>query len=96
MGSDEEIWKKEPNWGALTEAYKLLEKSPTKAMSELEALSAQGSTMSMVYLGTAYRDGVAGKPDTLKAEYWYRQAGERGHPWMSRIGDTFVETWRKC
>jgi TPR repeat protein len=68
MTDDDEIWAKEPDLAALTRAHGLLRVDPKSALNELERLAEQGSIMSMVYIGSAYRDGTGVMRDVSQAE----------------------------
>jgi len=71
-------WDTEPNLHRLREAHDLLAKDPMRALSELQALADQGSVMSMVYLGYAYKNGIGVGVDPSKALAWYEHAARSG------------------
>lgn len=45
-----------------------------EAVKRLETLANAGDAVAARYLGTMYEDGLAGKPDLVKAEQWLRLA----------------------
>jgi len=56
----------------------LLRTAPEQAIAELQALAQNGSVLSMVYLGHAFRNGTGTAVDLQKSDEWYRLATERG------------------
>jgi TPR repeat protein len=62
----------------LVEAYATLETDPKRALVQLRSLADSGSAMSMLYLGSAYRDGNGTSVDLREAEQWFLRARAAG------------------
>jgi TPR repeat protein len=71
-------WAKEPDTVALWNSFQKLNSNPLEGIRELRELAAQGSLMSMVYIGYAHQRGKGLKKDLAEAERWYRRAYEKG------------------
>jgi len=76
--SDRAIWEREPDQARLNRAAALLVTSPAQALTELQELAENGSVLSMVYLGHAFRNGTGTPIDLGKSEQWYRRAADAG------------------
>jgi uncharacterized protein len=68
----------EPDAGQLLQAYKMLNDGSAQAISDLTELAERGSSMSMLYLGYAFTNGVGVASDLAVAEKWYRLAADAG------------------
>jgi TPR repeat protein len=83
----------EPDLEQLHRAYQSLASNPKEAVFELQELAAQGSTLSMLYLGHAHQNGIGGPVDLSKAEEFYRRAAERGSlPSSYQLGRMYFDT----
>lgn len=68
----------EPDLRRFDRAYKLLEAGQEEGLLELRQLADDGSVLSMVHLGDAYRFGKVAKADFAEAEKYYRKAADHG------------------
>ena len=71
-------WEREPDYDALVRAHRMMGKTPTQGLSELKALAARGSPMSMLYVGAAYALGQGVAVNLTEAITWFRRAADAG------------------
>lgn len=62
----------------LLKAYNLRQSNPVVSLEMLRDLAKSGSIMSMVYIGSAYRDGRGVAIDWQEAKGWYDRARQAG------------------
>lgn len=87
-----EVWSKEPDLALLNHAYELFAIDPAKGLTELRKLANRGSTMSMMYIASAYRNGKGVTADSLQAEEWYKRASAYGFvPASYELGRSLLE-----
>ncbi len=74
----------------LSRSYHTLfvERSP-KGLDELLQLAEQGSPLSMIYIGLAYKKGICVEKNAITAEQWFQRAADtgslRGHYQLGRL-----------
>jgi TPR repeat protein len=78
MVAGTDIWANEPDLLGLRKAWETMQADPGRAIPLLHDLASRGSPMSMVYLGTMARKGLAGDKNVAEAELWYRRAMSLG------------------
>ncbi|TAL80809.1 MAG: sel1 repeat family protein [Beijerinckiaceae bacterium] len=89
---DSELWDREPDLVSLRQAHALLKSNPGKAITDLQRLAEQGSVMSMVYVGAAYRRGAGVPRNDSEAEQWFRRASTGGSIFASHeLGKILLE-----
>jgi TPR repeat protein len=67
-------WDKEPDLDELRRLMDMQATAPAQALAGLEELAGRGSTMSMVYLAHAYRNGIGADVDPLPSREWFARA----------------------
>ncbi len=71
-------WDNDPNFDELWTATGLLDSDPLLALAKLETLAANGSALSMVYIGNTYLAGLKVKQDISVGVDWMRRAAVSG------------------
>src|SRR5438445_575947 len=72
------MWDSEPDLEALHRFHGMLSTDPVAALAGLKELADRGSTMSMVYIAEAYRNGTGTGVDLLQSNEWFRRATDAG------------------
>ena len=71
-------WDREPDLDALRRLMDRQATAPAQTLVGLEALAGRGSTMSMVYLAHAYRNGIGTGVDPVRSREWFERAAAAG------------------
>jgi TPR repeat protein len=78
ISSNSDEFQGEPDLAALSAAHELLKKEPERALPILAKVADEGSLLSMIYLGDAYRKGIGVSVDIAEAKKWLRRATDAG------------------
>lgn len=70
----------EPDQARLLAAYDIFKCDPHRAFEEMRALAELGSTNAAINIGWAYQHGKGVAKDLLQAEFWLKQAFDKGDP----------------
>lgn len=70
----------EPDQARLLAAYDIFKCDPHRAFEEMRALAELGSTNAAINIGWAYHHGKGVAKDLSQAEFWLKQAFEKGDP----------------
>jgi TPR repeat protein len=71
-------WDKEPDLDVLRRLMDRQATDPARTLAGLEELAGRGSTISMVYLAHAYRNGIGADVDPLRSREWFERAAAAG------------------